>query len=416
MNFLIIIMASILLLISISLISKIFDKIKIPNVILYLFLGIILEILINGSPIEKPISELIGLIAPLVVAILFFNSGLSMNVSQLLKDKKITTKISIIPAHIEAIIMAGIMTLLFVHIMPFLGYNNIPFLGFLIISLAIGMSAPVIVVPECIRAKTKGYKDKIFDTMIAATLLDSFSVLPLLLFSFLIVGNSNSTLIIILGKVVLLLLSIVILIIIGYFVGKLLNKVIDIMIRKIKNINLIIYLIFIIVVLLVELLGPLKGMAIIFTMTMAIGLKGNIKEEQLSLLLPKMQKNYNNVLNPIIFIYVGIQLNIMEITNVKLLIILILLTLIATTLKGFLSSKIINKDGYSNKEQQFSRVSFFIKGVGLFNLAIILAPALIAAGYESLVNLMYIYGSVVLLLTFAMGIPKIKKEIDNWNS
>lgn len=404
--------------VSIIFLSKIAKISKIPVVLWLIFLGIILGSFgfydffgvldnLNGN-----VSEL-TILSGWAVIVLFLMSGLGLDIPSIKKSGKNAVALSVLPVYIEGLIM-GVITYIIFIILPIQNFK-FGLIYFMMIMSIFAMAAPAIIIPLCFKGKAKDSKSKIYDEMIVASVLDNFSPFPLLI-TYVIIGlalaNGNA---ISAGglsiSIILAMVSLVIAYALGHILGLIFSFILKFEKLPIPLISLFHIILTLILITSLGSLGASYGIAVGFGSGVGfnIGLKDNPNRAKL---LSSVQKIYGLFLMPLIFIYVGTKIRVDLLLNPLLIVAVVIITIIAIYIKGFVSSKYLLSQGYSKDDAKLSANLFAAKGVILINISLVLAPGFQSAGLEDVIQLMYLFAAIATLVSVPYSIISSEKILN----
>ena len=110
---------------------------------------------------------------------------------------------------------------------------------------------------------------------------------------------------------------------------------------------------------------------------------------------------------PVIFIYVGANIDLSVLLDLKLLGLLVIITGVAVLVKGKIAKIILKDNKYTNSERKFAARCFIPKGVGLSNFSVIFG-AVLGSG-EDVVQFMTMLAAVSIVITMSVGIGLLSK-------
>lgn len=410
---------------SVMLFMPLAKKTKLPATIYLLVTGILLgqyglfNLLGEGNVLgfDNLQTTLAG-VSGIAIFILFLNSGIGLDLNSIKNTGKEVVLLSTIPVHVEGIILSLVAYLLLVTVFPGLGYSAIPLLAFIPIMLIGAMSSPVLVIPEALTAKTEGKKSKIFDNMIIATIVDAFTPFPLIIISLVLLitsvnGNSDMS-------IPMLVLITIIGCIVAYLLGYVFGLIFGIVIKKsttTEEVNktwLLVILMNVLSVALVLVSGPLKGLGILITVGIGVGINTKLSPELKMSVLGKSQKLFGMFFFPIVFIYVGTQVQVSKLLDPIMIFALLIITILAPVVKGQVSRLILRKNGYTKQEQTYADHAFFLKGIVLINMSVLIGPLFINLGLDSALDFLYLLAAVEVIVTIPYGVVRLAKDRVNW--
>lgn len=404
---------------------------RLPITVFLLLLGIILgpygilNIFGDDNVLGfKNMVPALTILSGIAVNLLFLNSGIGLDLKAIKESGKSTILLSTIPVHLEGFILGIVAFILLTLIFPSIGFANIPFLVFLIIMLFSAMSSPVIVVPNAMQAKENGKKSKIFDTMIISTIVDAFTPFPLIIVAFAVLHSSISStgtgflglLEIVVGVILITILAFVL----GLGIGALYGKIIKSILKE-KN-EVILWIVTIVmnimIVLVIAYSGPLETLGIIIAVGTGIGVNIMLEQSIKVSIIQKSQLIFGLFFFPLVFIFVGMETQIYKLFNITLVGALLILVFLAPFVKGVISKIILQRNGFTKKEQKYAKDAFFLKGIILINASVIFGPIfnsiLDPATYEVTMNFFYLLAALEILVTIPYGTLRLEKDRENW--
>ncbi len=424
MEYIIILVLSVLLF---FLVKPISTKLKLPMPIFFLLLGIlfgaygIINILGEGSITGLELSNSLMVISNIAILTLFLNSGLGLDLKALKKSGKDAMYLSIVPVHVEGIIMGVVTYVVMAILFPQLGYSTIPLVGFLLIMIVYAICSPVLIIPSAMRLKSLGAKSKILDNMIIASIGDPFTPFPymILLLVFLIINATGNSTMSPLIAIIILFVACIIIGLVGYFVGLVFGKILTkttSLEKTSQKIYMLLGVLFLIINLIViDLTGPLKGLGIITSVFIGIGFNNTVSDELKKIILEKTSILFGLFLFPVVFIYVGTQTQIDKLLNPLLLIVLVFISLLGPIIKMLVTKIYLEKNGYTKEESQYAQAGFALKGIIIINMSVLFGALFKAIGLDIMLDFMYLLAAVSVILTIPLGIIKLTKIENNWS-
>lgn len=382
---------------------------KVPAVIFLMLIGILM-----GSYVLDVASKLphMALYSTLAIVILFLVSGFGLNVEAIKSSGKKTFGLSSIPALGEGII-AGIATWILLSIIPVFDEPSINFAAVIAIMLVFAMSSPAIIIPFNMQGKNRNIKASIFDELTVASVLDNFIPLPIVLVflnvAYSIEGGSGVNVGAIVTQTLVIVVAIIVTFIVSYLLGKLvakLNSVID-------NPIALAFIAITFTILLFFVSGPI-GASLGIIIGFGIGMGYNVASDD-SIKFPVLgfsQKIYGLGLMPIVFIYVGTQIQVDQLLRISTLITFTLVTLIGIFTKGFIARKFLHKNGSSNAEGDYAAYGFAAKGIILINLSLVIASGLTNNGLDYILQMMYMLAAISIIISIPYSSIKLEKQLD----
>lgn len=402
---------------SIFLIKTLTKITKIPAVLYLMLLGIILgefgmyDFFGMLDKVNPNTSEL-ALLANYAVVILFLISGIGLDLSNLKKIGKDALVLSTVPVFVEGIIMSLFAILLFsivsIELFSFASIN------FFTVMFTFAMASPAIIIPITMKAKAEGKKSSILDQMTMASVVDNFAPMPFVIVFYIISlslasGKAVNGLVI---TIVEVLVAMVVAYFIGYIVGRLsgLIKKIEFIPEKIVGLLLIF-----LTILLVIILGNFgASLGIIISFGIGIGFNVAVKDPVYKgKTLMNSSKIYQLFLMPLVFIYTGTQIRVDMLLDIKTIIMLAIITVVAIIIKGSVSKLYLKKRGYTVSEQNLSSSLFAAKGIILINLSLVLAAGFENVGLDNVLQYMYILAAVSIIISVPISLVGSSKILKN---
>ncbi len=401
--------------ISFLVLNKVAQATKVPLVLWLILIGILF-----GSygfydffgQIDKinPNSSELQIISGWAVVILFVMSGLGLNIDAMKNSGKNVLTLSILPAYAEGFIM-GIIAFLLFSVLPIADFK-FSFTFFMMVMSVFAMASPAIIIPLCFKGKQINPQGKVYDEMMLASIMDNFLPMPIfitwLTIALAIAAGNALSVPGMIGAVLMTLLSLVIAYFIGHLIGLVVSKI-----AKMESVPSTLLVIFhiIITLFIISLLGGFGASYGILVglgsgAGLNVGLKDNPKKGSI---LGSTQKIYGLLFMPTIFIYVGTKIQLDLLLNPIIILSLALITILAIMIKGFISSKYLASQGYSDTDSKLSASLFAAKGIILINLSLVIAPGLEAVGASNVLQYMYILAAVATLISVPYSILRSEK-------
>ncbi len=384
--------------------KKVSNVIKIPVILLLIAFGILFGsqgIWDLFGTIDSDGSS-IALLSNYAIVILFLISGLGMNMKNIKKGGVKTLKLGTYPVLIESFVMATIAYIIF----PLIGFD-FPYSTYLLIAILFAMASPAIIMPLTMKLKQDGKKSSILDVLPGAVIVDN--TIPLIFFVIsviitLSIGNGDSITFLGLTKSISIsMISLVIAYGVGHLIGLLLA-----FLEKIQKLPIIAYSIITIFIslLMVKLLGTFgSSFGLMIGMGIGVGINFGIKDNKIKgLLLKNVSIIYGLIFAPIVFLYVGTKIQIETLTNMKLVVMLVIITILSIVIKGLISELVLKKYETSDEEINFTKTLMAAKGVAVINLSLAISPGFIAAGLDNQLDFMYVFAAVGILISFPYSI------------
>ncbi len=421
MNIILVLGLSILL---VMLFKPVSGKTKIPMVIFFLLFGIIfseyglINLLGNNNLLNLTLQPALAYVSNLAILALFLNSGMGLDLGAIKSSGKDAAFLSIVPVHVEGIIMGFVTYVVMVSVFPQLGFTQIPLIGFLLIMLTYAICSPVLIIPSAMKIKMQGAKSKILDNMIIASICDPFTPFPIMivLLIFLMIGASGNSSISPIVAVVLLIIALILVGILGYVIGMIFAKIVAKVVKPEQtNLILVIAIIFnILNFVVIALTGPLAGFGIITAVGMGIGFNKFSIPALNAAMLQKSQLLFGLLMFPIVFVYVGTQTQIDKLFDPIMLIAILFIAILGPIIKAIVTKVYLQKRGYDKNEIAYAETGFALKGIIIINMSVLFGPAFQSVGLDMMLDFMYLLAAVSVILTIPLGIIKLEKYENNW--
>lgn len=416
-------------------VQKIVKLTKIAGPILYLAIGIIAGVVLNAAGIGtlSDVFPSIGLYNSASMLLMFFGAGCSLNIATIRKSGKLTAKLFSIPSYVETIVISVIMFgLLYVLGEP-IGLN-LPMAACVLIAADLAMGSSAFIIPTCLSLIQKGMGKKhgIPSTMVAVFVVDSFSTIPIILVALvtMIATASGKTLSI--GMLALIAVGALVLIaavvLLGVLLGRLItwiatpaNKAIVKNPNKAGPVYLGVAITFglamIITMGLTKLpaIGMIFGMAgILLVCVIGATLKTVTKNGEGAAIGMKSNTLFAMFGMPIVFMFVGTQINLSVLLNPRMLLVGVVVCVLACVVKGFTAKTILRGDGFTNGERKFAAACCIPKGMTLINLSVAFYPVLQSMNLLYLFDAMIMFAAIALILTIPVGVTLINRADGTW--
>lgn len=392
--------------------TKICKLIKVPAVILYMLIGILI-----GSyalDVAKFLPH-IGIYSTLAIVVLFLISGYGLNVEGIKKSGKKTFGLSSLPAIGEGLIV-GILAFIVLSIIPVFdvtAVNSINFSAVIAVMLIFAMSSPAIIIPFNMQGKQRGINASIFDELTVASVVDNFIPIPIaLLFlniAYAVAGGTEIKIIAILLQTVGIIIAIIVTFIVCLFIGKL----VSIAVKKITNIWIVSFMILFITISLFFISGPIgASLGIIIGFGIGMGYNVATPQEIKFSVLGATQKIYGLGMMPIVFIYVGTQIQIDQLFRVSTILAFTIITILGIFVKGLIGKKFLQKFGSSQEECDYAAYGFAAKGIILINISLVIGTGLTNNGLDYILQMMYMLAAVSIIISIPYSSIKLEKQLD----
>lgn len=406
MDIIILIILSVVAILACGALSK---ATKVPAVIFLMLIGVIM-----GSYVLDIASKLphMASYSTLAIVILFLVSGFGLNVEAIKASGAKTFGLSSLPAIGEGLIV-GILTWIILSIIPVFDEPSINFAAVVAIMLVFAMSSPAIIIPFNMQGKGRGIKASVFDELTVASVLDNFIPIPIVLVflnvAYAIEGGSGINVVAILLQTVLIIVAIIVTFIVSYLLGKLValcNKVV-----KNPMVMAIITVVFTIVLFFVT--GPIgASLGIIIGFGIGMGYNVATPAEIKFPVLGQAQKLYGLGMMPIVFIYVGTQIQVDQLLRPATVVAFAITTVLGIFFKGFIGKKFLVKNGSSKAEGDYAAYGFAAKGIILINISLVIGTGLTNNGLDYILQMMYMLAAISIIISVPYSSIKLGKQLD----
>ena len=402
-------------LISYFVVKKLCKITKMECQILYLIIGIGIGFalkLFNMDSVDQLFPK-IGQYNTIALLFVFFVSGFSINISQLIQSGPVTAKLFSIPSYVETFVMMFLIAWL----------TPLGYLESLIVAAIFASASPANMISICakmIQTKNTG-KNNLPSTMIMACIVDSFITIPIVFAGIFILMSQGAGWLKIVGIVLLILLGIVLALLTGIVLGRMELLFVHHLFKKIhkpdnsQNIKYILILIAFFLALLISFLlqsvDAIQKAVTLFGILIMFGIGISMNRYDKTGVNKMIARNGNSLFAmfgmPSIFMYVGSIIDLKVLLNIRFLILLIAITCIAVIVKRMATKFVLKDPRYSKAEREFAANCFIPKGVALINFSVIFGAIL--GNDHSIVSFMRMLATIGILITMTYGIPKIQK-------
>lgn len=421
----------------------VFEKIKVPPVILYLILGILFGV--GGLSHLNPAFYLFGdpnsflglgisSYNAVAVLLLFLGAGYSIDLTPFTKEGKANApkdgstkeglQLAIIPVYFEIIVMTFIGYFL---------YNNFPGTNISLsfaeagtIAGVFALASPALIIPVCMKYMSigeTGYKN-LTKNLIVASVADNFMPMPLILiFVIMVVGGSLGIAINPLVVIPITIVLIVVIIATSLFIGKLMSIAFEPVSKKVKdgkaNITLYALLIFITMFVFITLLkminptvnGVVGIFGIVFAAFIGTGINFFEKNKLGAELGMETSKLFAMFGMPIMFLSVGSSIEITQFAQLPLVMLFIVIIILSITAKS-IGELFVLREGHTAGDKKFAISTVVAKGITLVNFSIVLMP--IIGPDAPLIKIMVSFAAVALTVTLPISILLMNNKGDAW--
>lgn len=382
---------------------------KVPVVIYFMILGVII-----GSYGLNLVQYLpsISVYSSVAIVILFLVSGYGLNVPAIKTSGKRTFALSSLPAIGEGL-LAGVIAWVVLTIIPVFDEPSINMAAVVAIMLVFAMSSPAIIIPFNMQGKGRGINSPAFDELTVASVLDNFIPFPICLvllnLAYAIESGDGVNILAIIVQSAILIIAIVVAFIITYLIGKGVAKATG----KINNSMTVAIIATLITVLVYFITGPIgASLGIIMGFGIGVGYNVSAKQEIKMPMLGASQKIYGLLLMPMVFIYVGTQIQIDQLLRPATVIAFTIITIIAIFLKGFVAKAYLTRNGYSKEEGQYVAYGFAAKGIILINISLVIGVGLTNNGLDYMLQMMYMLAAISIIISVPYSSVKLGKQLD----
>lgn len=414
---------------------KISQKTMIPVFVIYLILGIIfgtsdlvgsflglfnIDFSLNllANDLTTPVLSIFS--SKIALTILFISAGIGLDLVQIKNSGKTFLKLGTLPAYAEGLI-GGIVLFLLITFIPGEFNKSLSVIDSIIIALFLSMSTASVILPAAqsnIKQNFLGSKN-INMMMLGISFFDVYAVYFLILLIVIVAHTiavaGQIELISLASNILIVLLPIIIAVIISFAVGV-------IMALGLKRIKISYKLKVILTIILTILYLPLPAMlpnAIGGLNAFAIGLGINLLYNQAQDYTAV--KVYVNQLLlyfgfPIIFLSIASTIDVQKLLSPSVLLISIIVLTVGILVKGFVSSKILNKAGYQKPDQVFTLLAFIAKGNGAVNFGLIMMyDSLTSLGMSNILEFLQYIAVIEILISIPLEIILLSKHESQLN-
>ncbi len=382
---------------------------KVPAVIYLMILGVVI-----GSYGLNLVQYLphIALYSSIAIVILFLVSGYGLNVPAIKTSGKRTFALSSLPAIGEGLI-AGVIAWVILTLIPVFDEPSINMAAVVSIMLVFAMSSPAIVIPFNMQGKGRGISSPAFDELTVASVLDNFIPFPICLVllnvAYAVESGDGVNIGSILIQSTLLIVAIIITFIVSYFIGKLVAKATS----SISNVMVVAVIAVLVTILIYFVTGPIgSSLGIIIGFGIGVGYNVTAEAEVKMPMLGASQKIYGLLLMPMVFIYVGTQIQIDQLLRPATVIAFAIITVIAIFLKGFIAKAYLTRNGYNKEEGQYVAYGFAAKGIILINISLVIGTGLTNNGLDYMLQMMYMLAAISIIISVPYSSVKLGKQLD----
>ena len=396
--------------------------------IIYILMGILVGLVLRDMGLGNIKNVLPGIekYNSMALLVLFFSAGFSINVAKLKESGKVAVKMFTLPSYGE-LVVDFIVIYTLVRLIPDSGFA-LSAAEVLIVAGIFVTSSPANVVPICvdmIKDKATG-KNNIPSTMIVSTVIDGFITTPLIFAGIFVFLTSKSEMVIDTFDIVKLfamtLIGLALSLVVGMGIGRVEVFIIRRIFKKkghrIKSsvfeylFTIIVFFVGISLIMLISRIGNLREIMTLFgiLVVLGIGLGINIwdKTGMKNIIGSRGNQIFSILGMPIIFIYVGANIELKVLLVPKLLIMFLIITLIGVVFKETIARHVLKEPRYTPEERTFAANCFIPKGVGLSNFTVLFG-VILGTG-EDVIRFMAMLSAVSIITTMTIGIKKLNKE------
>lgn len=382
---------------------------KVPAIMYLMLIGVLM-----GSYALDVVKYLphLALYSSLAIVILFLVSGYGIDVEAVKSSGKKTIGLSSFPVIGEGLIL-GCITWVMLSIFPVFDQPSINFPAVVVVMLIFAMSAPAIVIPFNLQGKARGIKAGIFDELTVASVIDNFIPFPLMVVFLNVAYALESGNGVKVGPILIQSLSAVVIIIVTFIVSLYIGKIFTKAINGINNVIITAILMIGLTFVMYFVTGPI-GASFGIVIGFGIGMGYNLASptEKKLPVLGISQKIYGLGLMPIVFIFVGSQIQIDQLVKPVTVITFAIATVLGIFFKGTIAKKYLVKNGSSKAEATYAANGFAAKGIILINISLVLSKGLIANDLDYILQMMYMLAAISIIISVPYSSVKLAKQLD----
>ncbi len=406
MDIIILIILAVISMLTCSFLAKVT---KVPAVIYLMLIGVVMGSYALDIAHYLPHMALYSAFA---IVILFLVSGYGLNVDAVKTSGKKTLVLSSVPAIGEGLIV-GALTWVILTILPVFDEPSINFAAVVAIMLVFAMSSPAIIIPFNMQGKGRNIKASIFDELTVASVIDNFIPFPICLVfltvAFAAESGAGINIVSIIIQSIFIIGAILITFFISYYIGKLFAKVVS----SVTNPMIISVAAIVLTLILFLGTGPIgASLGIIIGFGLGMGYNVSAKPEIKFPTLGVSQKIYGLGLMPIVFIYVGTQIQVDQLLRPVTVLAFAIVTLLGIFTKGFIARKALSKYGSSKAEGDYAAYGFAAKGIILINISLVIGTALTNNGLDYILQMMYMLAAISIIISVPYSSIKLGKQLD----
>lgn len=425
----------ILAIVTFFIVKKINEKTGLAYAIAYIVFGIIIGVILRKNGMNS-----LGDLLPhtdnysnLLLLLMFFSAGFSINTDAVLKSGPLIPKLSFIPSIVETFVVG---TLMYFLVKYFGAAIDLQLNIFETIAIAgiLALSSAANVVPYCIELIQGKYKSKnnIQNTMVVVSVTDGFSTLPIIMLAlYLAIANFNGTqftagsiIMIIVGVLVALLASIVVGFIIGRLIVAIAKPIMQNLVEDKDNttkqwlvpigIFALSYLIIVVCSKIPVIGAGVSSLSVLIVCAIGAGINHYDKTGASKIISATGNKVFAIIGTPIIFLSVGSKLDLKTLLNPNMLIIGVVTCCVAVLVKGAVGALMLDKKTYTDDERKFVFACFIPKGLTLVNFSVIFAGLAVKYDATSVINFMIMLAGITIIITIPTGVTVLAKAKDKW--
>lgn len=407
---------------------------KLEVQIIYIILGIIVGLILSKTKYMT-----IGGLLPeinryngVALLLMFFSAGFSIDVGKLRRSGKTAGQLCSVPAYGELVVVT-LVILALGGVLRGLGFD----LGFaeaIMVAAIFATASPANVIPVCVNkiAGNDTGQNNLPSTMILATVIDGFITVPVVFAAAFVFMSGNMSKEFVGGNVgavelikiiVVILIGLVLAVVIGAIIGKFESVIFRKVFRHMQEkshrkgseylLTTIVFTVGLVIVLLLAQVDKLKSMMTLFGVLVVLGIGFGINKWDktgTSKIIGAIGNKIFYVFGmPAIFIYVGANIDLSILFDMKLLVILLGIMAIAVVVKGSITKWVLRDEKFSKADKRFAAGCFIPKGVGLSNFSVLFGAAF--GSGEDVIRFMTMLAAVSIVVTMSVGIRLISKTV-----
>lgn len=409
-------------------------KIKVAEQILFLVVGVIFGLVLKALNYEQ-ITDVLPSIERyngILLSLMFFAAGFSINIKSIKESGKTTVKLFTIPSYVETLVTTIVLFVLVKFLGGAIGVE-LSIAQVLVITGCLALASPAIGVPVCLKLLGEGYKGKnnMPTTMLAVSIIDSFSTIPLILIGVVMTiaeqSGGSASILMLVGILFGVIIGVILLVGLGILLGWIVITIFSPLMKKLaaqpenKGLGILtLVLVYGVSVTMTTLLSslPTVGQAFsAFGVLIICAMGGAVKHFDKSGAAPIVSK-YGNIVFaifglPAMFIFVGSRMDLASLASVNMLVIGITVTVVAVVTKWFTTKKVLD-DTYTEGEKKFAAAIFVPKGITLVNFGLVLMPILGKLGLTPMIDFMFMLAAISIVISISYGITLLNGAKGKW--